>query len=50
MEMNYIKNEISVTKTLNNLDTFVFQFVAILETLEIPYVLMAGYIAILFGR
>lgn len=41
---------IRLGKTLNELDRFVLSFTAILNRLNIKYVVISGYIAILFGR
>jgi|SRR3989344_6603922 len=50
MELEYKKEEIIFNKEINNLDKFVFSFTKILEKEEINYVIISGYIAILFGR
>lgn len=50
MEIGYSGREITITeKYLTLLDRFVLDFVHILEK-NIPYVIVSGYVAILFGR
>lgn len=41
---------IIIDKELNQLDKFVLDFVEILNALKIDYVIISGYVAILFGR
>jgi hypothetical protein len=41
---------IRFARELSELDRFVFEFVRVLEGLRIRYVVVSGYIAILFGR
>lgn len=50
MNLNYSKNKIEFKKDLNNLDKFVIDFVSILNKLNLKYVIISGYVAILFGR
>ena len=49
MEIVY-SNEIHLDKELNKLDLFAIEFTSILNKLNIKYVLISGYVAILFGR
>ncbi len=44
------RKRIRFTRELSELDRFVFEFVRVLESLEIRYVVVSGYITILFGR
>ena len=44
------KNTIRLDKVLNKLDKFVLDFVSVLNKLGVKYVLISGYIPILFGR
>ncbi|MEK6816263.1 MAG: hypothetical protein AABY09_01505 [Nanoarchaeota archaeon] len=50
MELAYSKKEIIFEKELTNLDMFVIEFADILERNKLKYVIISGYIAILFGR
>lgn len=50
MEINYTETRIELKKELNSLDMFVIDFISILNKLDIKYVLVSGYVAILFGR
>jgi len=50
MNIEYKGNAIIMDKTLNSLDDFVIEFTTILNNLSINYVLISGYVAILFGR
>ena len=50
MELNYSKEKIEFKKELNEMDKFFLDFVSVLDKLNINYVLVSGYIAILFGR
>jgi len=50
MEMEYKNNKIIFEKELNDLDTFTIDFTKILNKLNIKYVIVSGYVAILFGR
>ncbi|MEN6395334.1 MAG: hypothetical protein ABFC78_02490 [Methanoregula sp.] len=50
MEIGYSGRQITITEKYTTLlDKFVLDFVHILET-ETPYVIVSGYVAILFGR
>lgn len=49
MEIKY-KEQIALEKELNSLDKFVIDFTGMLNKLKINYVLVSGYVAILFGR
>jgi len=50
MEIKITKEKIEFEKELNNLDMLVFDFVRALEGFDIEYVLVSGYVSILFGR
>lgn len=50
MEINFKDKEIAIEKELTSLDKFVISFVDILEKNKVKYVIISGYIAILFGR
>jgi hypothetical protein len=50
MEFNYSTNKIIFNRELSNLDILVLRFVKTLHKLNIRYVIISGYIAILFGR
>ncbi len=50
MELEIKDNKIVFGKELSNLDKLVIRFVKILNRLDIDYVIISGYIAILFGR
>ncbi len=50
MELHFSREAIEFTRDLDNLDTFVIDFTSVLDEQKIEYVLMAGYVAILFGR
>ena len=50
MDIKFSKNRIEFKKELNNLDKFVIDFVSVLDKLNIKYVLISGYVSILFGR
>lgn len=43
-------DKIVFNKELNSLDNFVLSFIHLLDDLEINYVIVSGYVAILFGR
>ncbi len=45
-----MNNKIILEKELNDLDLFTLDFVNILNKLAIKYVIVSGYVAILFGR
>lgn len=49
--MEFINNKtIKLDKELNELDKFVVNFIEILERNSMKYVIVSGYVAILFGR
>jgi len=50
MEFEFKNNQILFDRELSELDEFVIKFVNILDKNKINYVLVSGYIAILFGR
>jgi len=51
MEIDFIdKHTIRLDKKLNNLDRFVIDFTNLLEKHKINYVIISGYVPILFGR
>ncbi|HLC68351.1 MAG TPA: hypothetical protein VJH24_00800 [Candidatus Bilamarchaeaceae archaeon] len=50
MEYGYGEGKIRLDKELNVLDEFVLGFTAILGKVGIRYVLMSGYVVLLFGR
>lgn len=50
MEIKFEDNKVILNKKLNSLDLFVIDFCNILNNLDISYVLISGYVAILFGR
>jgi hypothetical protein len=50
MKIEMSKSRIKLNKELNDLDRFVIDFVKILDNNEIRYVLVSGYVSILFGR
>jgi len=50
MEITYSKQKIEFEKNLSSLDKFVVSFCSILNRLKIKYVLVSGYVSILFGR
>jgi hypothetical protein len=50
MEIIYSSKEIEFEKELNDLDRFTLNFTAILNKLQIKYVVVSGYVSILFGR
>lgn len=51
MEIEFIdKHNIKLDKELNNLDRFVVAFTDLLEEHKIKYVIISGYVPILFGR
>ncbi|MBU4245847.1 MAG: hypothetical protein ABIF85_00455 [Nanoarchaeota archaeon] len=45
-----VGNNIIFDKETNELDNFVISFIEILDSLQINYVIVSGYVAILFGR
>lgn len=50
MKLKFYNNTIEFDKELDNLDKFVIDFTSILNKEKINYVIMSGYISILFGR
>ncbi len=50
MIIKYNNNLIKINKELNDLDKFTINFTKILSKLNIRYVVVSGYVAILFGR
>lgn len=50
MEIDYTKDKVGLEKELNDLDEFVIDFTKILNKLQIKYVVVSGYVSILFGR
>ncbi len=50
MKLRFPKNKIEFRKELSDLDKFVVEFTSILNRLGINYVIVSGYVAILFGR
>lgn len=50
MDIHFSKEEIVLEKELNSLDRFVIDFTSILNKLNISYVILSGYVSILFGR
>jgi len=50
MNINFSKDKIELKKELNSLDRFVIDFTSILNRLNIDYVLISGYVSIIFGR
>lgn len=50
MEFEFKNNQILFDRELSELDKFVIKFVKVLNKNKINYVIVSGYIAILFGR
>ncbi len=50
MEINFSKRKIELKKKLNSLDLLTINFCKILNKLNIDYIIISGYVAILFGR
>ena len=50
MEFEFSEGKIRFERNLSELDKIVIRFVKILDKIEIDYVIISGYIAILFGR
>lgn len=50
MELRFSGNSIIFDKELNRLDKITINFTGILNRLNIKYVIISGYVAILFGR
>ena len=50
MEITFRKNEIIFNRELSSLDKLAIKFASKLNKLGIKYVIVAGYVAIVFGR
>jgi hypothetical protein len=50
MKIHVSKSQIRMVKDLNDLDRLVIDFVSILDKSKVRYVLVSGYVSILFGR
>ena len=50
MDYSYSDGVIHLTKVLNVVDEFVVDFLALLKSEKITYVIMSGYVILLFGR
>jgi len=50
MEYLFSKEKIVMNKVFSSLDRFVFDFCSFLEKSKIKYVIVSGYVAIVFGR
>ena len=50
MDVDLKKKEIKLSKTLTFYDDFVIEFISILNSLKIKYVIISGYVVLLFGR
>ena len=50
MEFEFKGNRLKFDKELSNLDKLVLKFVKVLDAQHVDYVIISGYIAILFGR
>lgn len=50
MEMEFSGNKIAIDKILSSLDELVIEFAKILDRHKVNYVIISGYIPILFGR
>lgn len=50
MELKFTKSKIEFEKELNALDKLVIDFTSALNKLKIKYVVVSGYVSILFGR
>lgn len=50
MKLVITPKEIKLAKLVNSLDRFVLEFVNVLDKAGIKYVLVSGYVSILFGR
>jgi len=50
MEIEFKNNKIKLEKELNDLDKFVIDFTSILNKEQVIYVIVSGYVSILFGR
>ena len=51
VEFSFTKDKIILNnKVVNRLDEFVLKFTSILDNMKINYVIVSGYVAIVFGR
>ncbi len=50
MEVDFSRRRITMRKVLNSLDRFVKEFTSLLNEAGIKYVIVSGYVPILFGR
>jgi len=50
MKIEFKNDQITFDKQLNKLDKFVIEFISILNEFDIKYVIISGYVSILFGR
>tara|TARA_Y100000310_G_C20334513_1_gene646830 strand:- start:70 stop:669 length:600 start_codon:yes stop_codon:yes gene_type:complete len=50
MNIKFSRDKIELKKELNNLDKFTLDFTSILNKLNINYVIISGYVSIIFGR
>ncbi|MFH0962146.1 MAG: hypothetical protein V1820_05700 [archaeon] len=50
MELKFSKGKLIFDKVLNSLDKFTIDFIEVLDKKQVRYVLVSGYVAILFGR
>jgi hypothetical protein len=50
MEISYTKDRIKMGKELNSLDKFVIDFTRVLNRMNVKYVIVSGYVSIIFGR
>ena len=51
MEFSFTKKKIILNnKVVNRLDEFVLTFTSVLDRMKINYVIVSGYVAIVFGR
>ncbi len=50
MEIRFIKERIEFEKEINSLDRLTIDFSSVLNKLSIKYVIVSGYVSILFGR
>lgn len=50
LELDLTSDGIGLTKELNNLDRLTLEFTAVLDDVGLSYVIVSGYVALLFGR
>lgn len=50
MEIRYSGKFIEIERVLSDLDKFVIDFVRLLDDIELNYIIVSGYVSILFGR